>query len=86
MPGTFSRSEIKGAEAQSGTTIHGWGSVIFGIPFLGVGIMVFLVSIDVIHADPNDIHAPMWVLSACGAMFGLPGAWLLVHGARGKPG
>ena len=83
MPGTFSRSEIKGAEAQSGTTIHGWGSVVFGIPFLIAGVFIFLISVGIIPVDKKDIHAPLWVLSACGAMFGLPGAWLLVHGARG---
>ncbi len=83
MAGTFSRSEIKGSRPQSNTTIHGWPSVIFGIPFLSVGVFIFLLSIGVVPVDPGSVHAPMWVLSAAGLMFGLPGAFLMVHGAKG---
>ncbi len=74
---------MKGEHAQSGTTIHGWGAVLFGIPFLVVGVLIGLVALKIIPGDKNDVHAPMWVLGAAGAMFGLPGAWMMIHGARG---
>ncbi len=83
MAGKFGRSEIKNATPRSSTTIHGWPSVIFGIPFLTVGVFLFLVSIKVIPSDPGSIHAPMWVLSAAGFMFGMPGGFLMIHGAKG---
>lgn len=83
MAGTFSRSEISGAKPESATTIHGWPSVIFGIPFLAVGVFIFLLSIGVIPAEPGSVHAPMWVLSAAGLMFGIPGFILMIHGAKG---
>ncbi len=83
MSGRFGRSEIKNAKPQSSTTIHGWPSVIFGIPFLAAGVFIFLISIEVIPVDPKSIHAPMWVLSAAGLMFGLPGMLLMIHGAKG---
>ena len=34
-----------------------------------MGLFVILISVDIIHADPQSIHAPRWVLTLVGVMF-----------------
>jgi hypothetical protein len=40
-----------------------------GLFATGMGIFIILMSVDIIHADPESIHAPRWVLTLAGIMF-----------------
>jgi hypothetical protein len=42
-----------------------------------MGLFIILVSVDIIHADPESIHAPRWVLTLAGMMFTFVGFHLL---------
>jgi hypothetical protein len=62
---------------QSVAPINGWSSVLFGLPFLAAGIAIELTAANKIHASK---HAPDWLIGVIGAMFGLAGLFLSVHG------
>lgn len=53
--------------------------ILMGTAFLVAGLAIVFIALDWIQVDPSSIHAPRWVLGACGVMFGLPGAGLLYY-------
>jgi hypothetical protein len=65
--------------AQSIAPINGWGSVLFGLPFLASG---FFIEFAALHKFNTTQHAPAWLTGFIGAMFGLPGLFLFVHGVH----
>ncbi|MGP0629408.1 hypothetical protein ACTRW9_06860 [Nitrospina sp. 32_T5] len=79
----WERMRLRKNRAVSGTTIHGWPSILFGLPFAGIGVMLFLMYLGVIHLDPKSVHAPLWVLAVMGGLFFLAGAYMIVHGFLG---
>ena len=44
-----------------------------GLACVAAGLAVVGVAADVIAVDPSTVHAPRWVLGACGAVFVLGG-------------
>lgn len=74
---------LSGRQPVSRTTIHGWPSMIFGLPFAGAGTFILLIGLEKIEMDPSKIHAPMWVITVCGLMFLLAGLWFVWHGLDG---
>lgn len=80
---TRERVPLSGRQPVSRTTIHGWLSVLFGSPFAGMGTFILLIGLGKVEMDPSKIHAPMWVISVCGAMFLLAGLWFIWHGLDG---
>ncbi len=83
VPQTHERVVLKGRQPVSRTTIHGWPSVILGLPFAGMGTFILLMGLEKIEVDPSKVHAPMWVIAVCGLMFVLAGLWLIWHGMDG---
>jgi hypothetical protein len=61
----------------------GWGLVLFGLIFVGVGVAIVLMSADVIPTDDSDIHVPRWVFGTVGGVFALPGLMIVLRGVRG---
>ncbi|OGV75370.1 MAG: hypothetical protein A3K19_08910 [Lentisphaerae bacterium RIFOXYB12_FULL_65_16] len=51
------------------------GTVLFGVPFVGAGAGIILVGTRVIPVDPSSVHAPYWVLTMVGLVFGFGGLW-----------
>jgi len=49
---------------------------IAGLPFFGIGIFLTLIGLRVVPYAAKNIHAPYWVLTACGLMFGAGGPFL----------
>jgi hypothetical protein len=47
--------------------------LLMGIITIVAGLFITLVSADVIHTDPESIHAPRWVLTLAGLVFALSG-------------
>ena len=45
-----------------------------------VGLFLVLVSVDVIHADPDSFNTPRWVLTLAGIMFAFAGLLALSNG------
>ena len=66
--------------AQSVTTIDGWKSVLFGLPFLLAGIAIECAALNML---PGRKNAPDWLIGLIGAFFFSGGAFLVVHGLRG---
>jgi hypothetical protein len=75
--------ELDGRQPVSRTTIQGWPSVLFGLPFAGVGAYIFMVGLGALEVSPSKIHASMWVITVCGLMFLLAGLWFIWHGLDG---
>jgi hypothetical protein len=65
---------------QSITTVGGWKSVLFGIPFLIAGIGITFAALNVVNTHKN---APDWLIGLIGGFFFSAGAFLIVHGLRG---
>lgn len=62
---------------QSAIAINGWKSILFGTPFLVAGFFIVLAAFN--SANPRK-NAPDWLIGIIGAMFFLPGAFLIIHG------
>jgi hypothetical protein len=87
MPG-IQRTELVGHTPPPATSTSGGCLVLFGLPFIAVGVGATLVSLGYIPlASSRSQEAPAWVLSAFGAVFGMAGlglAWMGLAGmARG---
>ena len=66
-------------QARGGQTGMAWVVLIlFGAPFVGVGVWATLAGTKVVPIDPGNLHAPHWVLAAFGLVFALAG--LMVWG------
>ncbi len=83
VPQAHERVVLKGRQPVSRTTIHGWPSFIFGLPFAGMGTFILLMGLEKIEVNPSKVHAPMWVIAVCGLLFLLAGLWLIWHGMDG---
>jgi hypothetical protein len=66
--------------SQSATTINGWSSALFGVPFLVAGLFLGLLALD---RFPVHRQAPDWLVGGVAAMFFFSGAFFTVHGIRG---
>ena len=65
---------------QSATTIDGWKSVLFGLPFLLAGIGIACAVLNNVHGRRE---APAWLIVLLGSFFFCAGAFLVIHGLRG---
>jgi len=59
-----------------------WGGLLFGVPFVGIGVCTILVGTHVLDVNPTSVRAPYWVLTVAGVSFALAG--LMVWGMAGK--
>jgi hypothetical protein len=66
--------------SQSATTINGWSSVLFGVPFMVAG---FVIGLFVLDRFPAQRHAPEWLIGLVAAMFFFSGTFFTAHGIRG---
>ena len=68
----------------SRTTIHGWKSIIFGVPFIIAGTAIILMCLDIlIHVPDSSIKVPRNLAATFGGIFLLPGIYLVTHGILG---
>jgi len=65
---------------QSATTIDGWRSALFGLPFLAAGVWIGLAAFGFVSARE---HGPRWLIGIIGGMFFFSGLFLVVHGLLG---
>ena len=73
---------------QSSTTINGWPSVLFGLPFAAIGVFIAtrVSSAALQQTLRHGVHhqqTPAALIYVIAAMFGAPGLFLLAHGIRG---
>jgi uncharacterized membrane protein len=73
------RRELRNHQGRSATTIHGWPSVLFGMPFFGVGVGALVVW----RVAPEQVEGPTPLLLWFGVVFGLVGFSLILHGLKG---
>lgn len=66
--------------AQSTTTVDGWKSAVFGLPFMAVGI-----AIEWFSHQPVSRHqeAPAWFVAGLAGIFFLGGLFFFAHGLAG---
>ncbi len=48
-----------------------------------MGAFFMLAGADVIHLDPESVHAPLWVIAAAGTVFFLAGMMIILQGIAG---
>jgi len=58
------------------------GMLLFGLPFVGFGIWMILMGLEIVAVDPSKVHAPMWVITVSGLVFFFAG--LMVWGIGGR--
>ena len=75
-----SGSILENHPTQSATTVNGWGAVLFGVPFLAVGVWISLAALRVVNVGK---HLPDSMIGIIGALFFLSGAFFLIHGLAG---
>ncbi|NIQ01993.1 MAG: hypothetical protein GWM98_17635 [Nitrospinaceae bacterium] len=75
--------ELRGRQPISRTTIHGWPSIIFGLPFTAAGVAILMLWAGKIEVDPGKVHAPPWVFGVFGFFFLLAGLSFIWHGGIG---
>src|SRR5687768_5951084 len=66
---------------RSGMTIHGWGAVLFSLPFTVLGFTIAVLTL-LDRIQPSG-GTPEWVLVTCGVVFASAGLAMMAHGARG---
>jgi len=66
--------------SQSATTINGWSSVLFGVPFMLVGLVIGWLVLD---RFPAHRRVPEWVIGLVAGMFFCSGTFFTLHGIRG---
>lgn len=79
-PDVQGHSVLPNHRTQSATTINGWSSAFFSLPFLAVGIAIGLVALNKFHANKQS---PNWLIGIIGGMFFFGGLFFFVHGLRG---
>jgi hypothetical protein len=77
------RVQLNNRQPVSRTTIHGWPSFFFGLPFAGMGTFILLMGLGKIEVDPGKVHAPMWIIALFGLLFVLAGLSFIWHGLDG---
>ena len=77
------RVQLNNRQPVSRTTIHGWPSFFFGLPFAGMGTFILLMGLGKIEVDPGKVHAPMWIITLFGLLFVLAGLSFIWHGLGG---
>jgi len=79
-PDTQGHPVLLNHRTQSATTINGWGSALFGVPFMTAGVFISLVAFNSIHARKN---APNWLIGIVAGMFFFGGVFFFLHGIHG---
>jgi len=79
-PDTQGHPVLLNHRTQSSTTINGWSSALFGVPFMAAGVFISLVAFNSIHARKN---APNWLIGIVAGMFFLGGVFFFLHGIHG---
>jgi hypothetical protein len=79
--GSGSGAILQDHPAQSSTTIDGWSSLLFGIPFVFIGLFIEASALNLFRAQGK--HTPNWIIGLVGSFFFLAGASLVVHGLAG---
>jgi hypothetical protein len=76
-------TRLSGQQPLTASGAGGGAAVFFGVVFTAAGAFVTAIGLGWIPVDPSSVHAPMAVIAACGAIFGVPGLLILVTGIRG---
>lgn len=61
----------------------GAGGMLFGLPFLGVGLLVLAVAVGTLPTRTSGQQPPTFVLLAFGSVFAVVGAFVMIAGLRG---
>src|SRR6476660_6284695 len=83
------RTKLVGHVPLPATSAGGGCLIIFGLPFIAVGVGVSLIALGYLPvASSRGQNAPLWLLGAFGAVFSLAGlgvAWMGLSGIlRGR--
>ena len=74
--------KISKTDTRTGATAHGAGSIVFSLPFLGIGTYFALAGFRFIPL-PAQANAPLWVVGCLGLAFAAAGLMVMVNGVRG---
>lgn len=83
MPET-ARTRLVGHTPAPSTRTGGGCLILFGMPFIAVGVFVLLLSLGLLNLEAKTSNdAPTWVLTAFGAVFAMAGLGVAGAGAAG---
>jgi hypothetical protein len=69
---------------RSGTTIHGWAAVLFGIPFAAMGFAAAAMAAGIFAPHTLKTRGlPPWLLAMVSGLFAVVGLSVAIHGIRG---
>jgi hypothetical protein len=78
------RTRLVGHTPLASTQAGGGCLIAFALPFIAVGVFVFLLSIGALPIQPETSNdAPLWMLTAFGGVFAMAGLGLAWAGAAG---
>jgi hypothetical protein len=58
-------------------------TALMGLIFSSFGGFFMLAGVGVVHLNPEDVHAPLWVIGASGLLFFLAGMMIIFQGIAG---
>ena len=72
------RRRLSGMVEKRGsqTGLSTFGTFLFGLPFAGFGFFIALIGAKIVPVNPSSVHAPYFVLTAFGLVFGCAGLML----------
>lgn len=77
-------SALNDHPTQSATTIDGWPAILFGLPFLAIGLFLAALGTGVVAVHTRGgASSPTWLIGLIGGMFGCAGLFVVGHGVRG---
>ena len=83
MPIETTRKELFNHPTVSRTTVQGRSAVLFSLPFLGFGIYIVLLALNIIPVGNSHFHVPRHLVAAFGGLFFMAGLSVLVCGLQG---
>jgi hypothetical protein len=81
---TFERRELSGHASRGGMSIGGIPAILFGTPFVAIGVGILLVLGGVVGSYDPSGDAPRLVIAPMASVFAAAGLWLWIHGVTSK--
>lgn len=74
------RKKLDAHPARSKVAIAGGCAVLFGLPFVGMGLFLLLVALGGVPPKSSGGNPPLFLLVLVAIVFGGPGLFLIGHG------
>lgn len=73
------RGNNRSKSASPKRPVSSLGNLFAAFFCVGAGLFILAISAGIIHVDPSTVHAPYWIVGACGIVFVFGGLILLAR-------